>query len=146
MATRTNKSVPAVEFAVEAPKGFSLDSLTPVKVEAPKRVTPTGRNSRDNSIVEGWLNDLWATRAEGAKVTDGLAIKIPASAYPEMRSRLNQAGAKLNIGVTISPNKKPDVKDDEIIELSFAAKVRKQNKPKETAPVVAPVGTTETPA
>ena len=141
-----NKTVetPAVkdETSVAVPTSFSLTALKPVKVTAPTRATPTGRNARDNAVVEGWLNDLWATRTEGAKVSDGLAIQIPISAYAEIRSRLNQAAAKLNVGVSISPNRKPEGKDTDVIELSFAAKVRKQNKPK-PATVTAPA---ETPA
>lgn len=91
---------------------FDLTAVAPVKTEAPVREHKggTGRTARDNSLVEGWLKELDATRpaeTNDAPITYSAEArkleKVPAEAFAEVRTRLIQAAEKLEIGVSITP-------------------------------------------
>lgn len=121
---------------------LNLSALTPVRVEPPKRAGKAGAAPRDNTQVVTWLKDLNSTRKTAEEVSDGLSIKIPAAAMGEMRSRLVQAAETLKVGVSIKPTaaefKAANHRDNDVIEVVFAVKARKQNKAKSAAPTTPP--------
>jgi hypothetical protein len=115
-----------------AAPALNLSALTPVRVEPPKRAGKAGAAPRDNTLVVTWLKDLNSTRKNTQEVSDGLSIKIPAAGMGELRSRLVQAADTLQVGVSIKPTHAEFTaakhKDNDVIEVVFAVKPRKQNK------------------